>query len=93
MVTMSVSEARAVLPEILDRISAGEEVTLTRHGQPVAVIVRPDILRVRRSGNPPAISVREVLETGRRTALLAPSLSQADADALAAEVRHSRSRR
>jgi antitoxin (DNA-binding transcriptional repressor) of toxin-antitoxin stability system len=49
MATMTVSEARAALPELLNRVLAGEEVTITRHGQPVAVVVRPDALRVRRS--------------------------------------------
>ena len=43
-----VSEARATLPQILDRVTDGEEVTITRHGRPVAVLVRPDLLRVRR---------------------------------------------
>jgi antitoxin (DNA-binding transcriptional repressor) of toxin-antitoxin stability system len=46
---MTVSEARAALPELLDRVLAGEEVTITRHGRPVAVVVRPDSLRVRRA--------------------------------------------
>jgi len=32
--TMTVSEARAALAEILDRVEAGEEVTITRHGRP-----------------------------------------------------------
>ena len=41
---MTVSEARAALPEVLNRVAEGEEVTITRHGRPVAVIVRPDIL-------------------------------------------------
>jgi prevent-host-death family protein len=45
---INVSEARAKLPELLDRVGAGEEVTLTRHGVAVAVLVRPDSLRVRR---------------------------------------------
>lgn len=44
MAVMTVSEARAALPEVLNRVAAGEEVTITRHGQPVAVIVRPDII-------------------------------------------------
>jgi prevent-host-death family protein len=48
MVTMTVSEARARLPEVLDRVEVGEEVTITRHGQPAAVVVRPDIARARR---------------------------------------------
>lgn len=41
---MTVSEARAALPEVLNRVEAGEEVTITRHGRPVAVIVRPDVM-------------------------------------------------
>jgi len=34
----------AALPEILNRVADGEEITITRHGRPVAVVVRPDIL-------------------------------------------------
>ncbi|HTN99093.1 MAG TPA: type II toxin-antitoxin system Phd/YefM family antitoxin, partial [Microthrixaceae bacterium] len=49
MTTISVSEARAALPDILDRVIAGEEVTITRHGKEVAILVRPDALRVRRA--------------------------------------------
>src|SRR5215469_7354613 len=44
MAVMTVSEARAALPEVLNRVAAGEEVTITRHGQPVAVVVRPDVM-------------------------------------------------
>jgi PHD/YefM family antitoxin component YafN of YafNO toxin-antitoxin module len=44
MAVMTVSEARAALPEVLNRVADGEEITITRHGRPVAVIVRPDIL-------------------------------------------------
>jgi antitoxin (DNA-binding transcriptional repressor) of toxin-antitoxin stability system len=47
---MTVSEARAALPEVLDRVAGGEEVTITRHGRPVAVVIRPDILWARRAG-------------------------------------------
>jgi prevent-host-death family protein len=47
--TISVSEARATLPEILSRVEAGEEITLTRHGVPVAVVVHPGTLRHRRA--------------------------------------------
>jgi antitoxin (DNA-binding transcriptional repressor) of toxin-antitoxin stability system len=42
--TMTVSEARAALPAVLDRVAEGEEITITRHGRPVAVVVRPDIM-------------------------------------------------
>ncbi len=41
---MTVSEARANLPEVLTRVAAGEEITITRYGSPVAVVVRPDIV-------------------------------------------------
>ena len=46
---MTISEARAALPEVIDRVAEGEEITITRHGRPVAVVVRPDILRSRRA--------------------------------------------
>ncbi len=49
MASMTVSEARAALPELLSRVEDGEEVTITRHGRPVAVLVRPDVLRSRRA--------------------------------------------
>src|SRR5215469_15980964 len=49
MTSMSASEARAALPELLNRVEDGEEVTITRHGRPVAVLVRPDALRARRA--------------------------------------------
>jgi len=94
--TMTVSEARAALPEILDRVLAGDEVTLTRHGQPVAVVVRPDRLRARRADQALADAerVRELLAAGRRAPLRArPTLSAERAEALVADVRQGRSSR
>jgi antitoxin (DNA-binding transcriptional repressor) of toxin-antitoxin stability system len=49
--TWTVSEARGELPQILAKVAHGEEVTLTKHGRPIAVIVRPDTLRARRAGD------------------------------------------
>jgi antitoxin (DNA-binding transcriptional repressor) of toxin-antitoxin stability system len=49
MTQLSVSEARAILPEVLDRVERGEEITITRHGRPVAVLLRPDAVRARRA--------------------------------------------
>jgi prevent-host-death family protein len=49
MASMTVSEARAALPELLSRVEEDEEVPITRHGRPVAVLVRPDALRSRRA--------------------------------------------
>lgn len=43
MVVMTLTEARATLPQVLDRVAAGEEVTITRRGKPVAVVMRPDV--------------------------------------------------
>lgn len=42
MSTYTVSEARAHLPELLDRVANGEEVTVTRHGRPAVVLIHPD---------------------------------------------------
>ena len=38
MATMTISEARAALADVLDRAGRGEEITITRHGRPVAVV-------------------------------------------------------
>lgn len=39
---LSLSEARARLPELLDRVAEGEVVHITRHGKPAAVLVGHD---------------------------------------------------
>jgi antitoxin (DNA-binding transcriptional repressor) of toxin-antitoxin stability system len=44
MAVITISQARAALPEVLTRVEAGEEITITRHGSPIAVVVRPDIV-------------------------------------------------
>jgi prevent-host-death family protein len=93
---MTVSEARAALHELLERVAVGEEVTITRHGQPVAVVVRPDALRTRRADEAlaSAASVRDLLAAGRRSSLpAAGGLSAARADELVAAVRAGRKRR
>jgi antitoxin (DNA-binding transcriptional repressor) of toxin-antitoxin stability system len=95
MVTLSASEARATLPQLLNRVEAGEEIVLTRHGREVAVIVRPDALRVRRAG--PALEaaaeVHDRLESGRRSPLPNRGLSRQRADSMVAEIRAGRDRR
>jgi prevent-host-death family protein len=93
MSTMTVSEARAALPQILDRVVAGEEITITRHGKPVAVVIRPDSLRARRADAAFAAAavVHEVLDRSRRKPLLVrPTLSSERAKALVAETRQAR---
>ena len=89
------SEARAILPELLDRVLNGDEITLTRHGVPVAVMVRPDTLRLRRADQAlgRAAKVHEILEQGRRRNLNAtPGVSRKRAETLVNNVQSSRSR-
>ena len=91
--TMTVSEARAALPQILDRVTEGEEVTITRHGKAVAVVVRPDTLRARRSERAfdTAARIGELLETGRKAPLgRVGGLSEARAEELVVHVRSAR---
>lgn len=49
MATISASTARQTLPAQLDRVQAGEEIEITRHGQVVAVLVSPHTIRARRA--------------------------------------------
>lgn len=96
MGTLTISEARAALPEVVDRVIRGEEITITRHGQPVAVVVRPDVLRIRRASEVFADTerLREVFEQARRTPLSAtPPLSAERAEELIAEIRAGRDAR
>jgi prevent-host-death family protein len=55
MATVSVSEARAAFAEILNRVDAGEEVTITRHDKPIAVVMAPSSVRIRRKAAGEAI--------------------------------------
>ncbi len=96
MATMTASQARAALPEILDRVLAGEEVTITRHGEPVAIVVRPDAVRVRRADDALAQAerIRALLAEGRASHLDdVPTLTSHRADALVADVRAARATR
>lgn len=83
-----------MLPQLLDRVGTGEEVTITRHGKPVAVLVRPDTLRVRRATDALAVARRvgEMLEQARTSPLAStPGLSPQRAEALIEDVRGGRS--
>ena len=93
MSTVSVSQARATLPELLDRVSAGEEVTITRHGVAVAVVMRPDAVRSRRADRALADAehLRQLVERGRAASLVeAPSITAERAERLVGEVRAGR---
>lgn len=96
MVMISASEARAALPDLLSRVEGGEEVTITRHGRPVAVLVRPDVMRSRRAqaALDAAEGVHELLAAAASGA--APEgegLAEARAAELIAEIRAGRDAR
>lgn len=97
MAVMTVSEARAALPEVLNRVAEGEEITITRHGQPVAVIVRPDIMWSRaRAGEvlAEAEKLEELLQAAaRRKMSTGPGISEEYAEELIAYIRAGRDAR
>lgn len=96
MTTISVSEARATLPDVIDRVLAGEEVTLTRHGVAVAVVVHPESLQLRRATQAlsTASAIHDVLVNGRRSKLTKKAkITPARAAALIGDIRASRSAR
>ncbi len=92
--TWTASEARAALPEILDRVADGEEAVITRHGKPVAVVVNPDVLRVRHAASliAEADAIRARLDAARRAPRPERALSRRRADQLAREMRADRDR-
>jgi len=93
---MTVSEARAVLPRVVELVTRGEEVTLTRHGRAVAVVVRPDTLRARRveAALDTAQAVRDLLaDAGARALTSQPGLTRGRAEELVDDLRASRVQR
>jgi prevent-host-death family protein len=80
MKTVGAYEAKTHLAALLDRVEQGEQITITRHGRAVAVLVPPagvqdrpvgavitDILEQRagrRLG--PDLGVRDLIDSGRR---------------------------
>ena len=94
--SMSTSEARAALPELLNRVENGEEVTITRHGRPVAVLVRHDALRVRRAEVvlDDATRIHDLLAEAAATPLPeGTGLTEQRAEELIADIRASRGAR
>lgn len=72
-------EAKTHLPRLLDEVSKGERITITKHGMPVAILVPPGSLggpdadalmrRMRefRHSHPlGGVTIRELIEDGRR---------------------------
>jgi antitoxin (DNA-binding transcriptional repressor) of toxin-antitoxin stability system len=96
MAVMTVSEARAALPEVLNRVEGGEEITITRHGRPVAVIVRPDIMwsRSRAEGVlADADRLNQLIEAAGESPMSAGGLTPEYAEELIAHIRAGRDSR
>lgn len=79
---------------MLNRVADGAEVTITRHGQPVAVLVRPDTLRTRRAEATirDARQVAELVAAAAQQPLAPAGLAAERADELVNAVRGSRDR-
>ncbi|MDO5502242.1 MAG: type II toxin-antitoxin system prevent-host-death family antitoxin [Actinomycetia bacterium] len=94
MSSITVSAARQTLPAQLDRVAAGEEVEITRHGRVVAVLISPSRLRHRRAHETIAAADRlgARLEQAREEPLRAGALTPERAEELVASVREGRSR-
>jgi prevent-host-death family protein len=95
-VDVSVSVARARLPDLIRLVEDGDEVTITRHGRPIAVLIHPDALKHRHAGAAldNAARIHEILEGARATALPAPAgLTAERAEELIAEIKAGREAR
>jgi antitoxin (DNA-binding transcriptional repressor) of toxin-antitoxin stability system len=68
MAVMTISEARAELPDVVNRVAAGEEITLTRYGRPAAVLVRPDIIWSQQAPAPDPEGTEELIAALRARA-------------------------
>lgn len=79
METVGAYEAKTHLPQLLDRVSKGERITITKHGVPVAVLLPPECQRkadpgkiirelrdFRKQHHLDGLSLREMIEEGRR---------------------------
>jgi antitoxin (DNA-binding transcriptional repressor) of toxin-antitoxin stability system len=65
MLEVGAYEAKTRLSELLDKVEAGESITITRHGVPVAVLSRPP--RARKMTVEEAIAAGREFRRGRHT--------------------------
>lgn len=79
MESIGAYEAKTHLNQLLDRVSRGEKITITRHGIPIAILQSTDsskrlpvcdvieqLKKFRRSHSLNGLSIREMIEEGRR---------------------------
>lgn len=78
MLTVGAYEAKTHLPKLLEKVRQGERVTITKHGQPIAMLVpaaegakRPvaevieEFKRLRKGVRLNGLTIRELREEGR----------------------------
>ncbi len=78
MDTVGAYEAKTHLPKLLERVSKGERITITKHGLPVAVLQPPESIRraepkrviaelreFRKKHNLDGLCLRDMIEEGR----------------------------
>ena len=80
MALVEAFEAKRHLSDLLDRVSRGEKITITRHGVPAAMLVPVDevkaklthkeilegMRKLRKRVKPGKMTVRKMVEEGRR---------------------------
>ena len=80
MASVGTFEAKTHLSDLLDRVSRGERITITRHGVPAALLIPVEeketklthreivegMRALRKRVKPGKISVREMVKEGRR---------------------------
>lgn len=78
METVGAFEAKTHLSKLLDRVAQGERILIERHGKPVAILqpigsarrpveeVIEDIKRFRKSHRLDGLSIRDMIEEGRK---------------------------
>lgn len=94
MTSISVSTARQTLPAQIDRVIDGGEISITRHGVVVAVLVSPETLAHRRAAtvSHQADAIGMLLDAARSQSIPEPSIPPSRADELVAEIRQTRIR-
>jgi prevent-host-death family protein len=92
MSSRTVTEARATLPELLDRVEAGDEVVITRHGKPIAVLVAPERVRIRHAPTSldAARHLADLLAAAAQQSQGQPTITAHLAEQLVGEVRAAR---
>jgi antitoxin (DNA-binding transcriptional repressor) of toxin-antitoxin stability system len=70
MKTVSIDELKRNLASVIGQAAGGERVVITRHGRPVAALVRPDLEHVHVGTRAGKAALRPLLKAATRGAYL-----------------------